>query len=208
MSSVSSPGVSSRLTSDGEPIVTRDRSATIADDSYEPDLGDSSSSSSSDEEQSVDGSVETEETLEDVSLMTREAAIAKYKTSQEKLREAKQTIVSLIDQITDYQTVMEQVGVLRCMLPCVRLAPHEAAGGAVRRSVTDRRPFVGESDTRAAGCAERTRIRRGEEAADARNRGGRENSTEAECGNDVRVWRAVRSRVDRLAQEESVDVDG
>ena len=46
------------------------------------------------------------------------AAIAKYKASQDKLREAKQTIVSLIDQITDYQTVMEQVGRLVRMLCC------------------------------------------------------------------------------------------
>jgi hypothetical protein len=39
--------------------------------------------------------------------MSRDEAIARYRVTAEKLREAKSTIASLIDQITDYQSVME-----------------------------------------------------------------------------------------------------
>jgi hypothetical protein len=80
------------------------RSATaVNDELYEVDTvsdDDSTTDANDDAVDAVDEPVNESD-------MTLEVAIAKYKESQEKLREAKQTIVSLIDQITDYQTVMD-----------------------------------------------------------------------------------------------------
>ena len=100
----------SRVSLDGSSDVSkaleRERSLSMQSEHYEA-VDDDESSTSDETSASRDVGDELDGDGSEQSGWTLETALAKYKLSQDKLREAKQTIVSLIDQITDYQSVMD-----------------------------------------------------------------------------------------------------